>query len=182
MGLYIVLGIVLIIVLYAIILFNNLINARNSVNEAFATMDVYLKQRWDLIPNLVKCVKAYTEHEKEVLEEITNLRAQLYDTLNKNAKLNANEKITNDLNKIIALAENYPELKASEVFLDLQEKLTKVEDDIAYSRKYYNANVRDYNYKVEMFPSNLIANLFNFKKEKMFAIFESERSNPEVNL
>ena len=182
MGLYIVLGIVLIIVLYVIILFNNLVSAKNSVNEAFATMDVYLKQRWDLIPNLVKCVKAYTEHEKEVLEEITNLRAQLYDTLNKNAKLNANEKITNDLNKIIALAENYPELKASEVFLDLQEKLTKVEDDIAYSRKYYNANVRDYNYKVEMFPSNLIANLFNFKKEKMFAIFESERSNPEVNL
>lgn len=182
MGLYIVLGIAVIIVLYAIILFNNLVSARNSVNEAFATMDVYLKQRWDLIPNLVKCVKSYAEYEKEVLEEVTNLRAQLYDTLNKNAKLKANEKINDNLGKLIALAENYPELKANEVFLDLQEKLTKVEDDIAYSRKYYNANVRDYNYKVEMFPSNIIANIFNFKKEKMFVIFEAERSKPEVNL
>ena len=170
-----------ILILSVILIYNSLIYARNSVNEAFSTMDVYLKQRWDLIPNLVECVKSYMEHEKSILEEVTKIRSSMYEGLSQQAKIEANKKITTDLSKLFALAENYPELKANTVFLDLQEKLTKVEDDIAYSRKYYNANVRDLNNKIQMFPTNIIASMFGFKEAKMFEIDEAQREPIKVS-
>ena len=181
MELYVIIVCLAILVLFLILAYNALIGARNSVNEAFSTMDVYLKQRWDLIPNLVECVKSYMEHEKSILEEVTKIRSSMYEGLSQQAKIEANKKITTDLSKLFALAENYPELKANTVFLDLQEKLTKVEDDIAYSRKYYNANVRDLNNKIQMFPTNIIASMFGFKEAKMFEIDEAQREPIKVS-
>ena len=126
-----------IILVYGIITYNNLTKWKNLVKEAFSTMDIYLKKRWDLIPNLVEIVKGYAQHEKDVLEKITELRTNNYEEMSKDKKININEQITNNLSKIVAIAENYPELKSSENFSQLSKDLTKIEDEIANSRKYY---------------------------------------------
>jgi len=171
--------ILVIIVIYVVITLNSFVKLKNDVVEAFATMDVYLKKRWDLIPNLVNVVKSYSTYEAEALENIIKTR---YDSLNTNSKISENEKIAENLSKIIALVEAYPELKANSNFLDLSESLTSIENDIANSRKYYNAVVRIYNNKIEMFPSNIIAKLFGFKDYSSFQIDEDEKNNVEVSL
>ncbi len=147
-------------------------------------MDVYLKKRWDLIPNIVSVVKGYAKHEEDTLKEITSLRSNVnsYDKLSSEEKINTNLKVNNNLTKLFALVEAYPELKANENFLSLQKDLTVIEDEIAQSRKYYNAVVRDYNNKVEMFPSNIIANLFGYHSKKMFEANDTERDNVKVDL
>ena len=145
-------------------------------------MDVYLKKRWDLIPNLVEVVKGYMKHESEVLEEIVKLRSSVYDKMPSSEKIDANQQISNGLAKIMAVAENYPDLKASQNFSDLTQQLSKIEDEIANSRKYYNAVVRILNTKIEMFPSNIIAKMFNFNIEKMFEANKDERNNVKVEL
>ena len=143
-------------------------------------MDVYLKKRWDLIPNLVETVKGYASHEKDTLKEIVELRNSSYDNMSDDEKIKKNEQISNGITKIMALAEAYPELKANENFRDLSNQLTKVEEDIANSRKYYNGVVRMFNNKVEMFPSNIFANLFGFKSKAMFEASANERENVKV--
>ena len=155
-----------IILVYGIITYNNLTKWKNLVKEAFSTMDIYLKKRWDLIPNLVEIVKGYAQHEKDVLEKITELRTNNYEEMSKDKKININEQITNNLSKIVAIAENYPELKSSENFSQLSKDLTKIEDEIANSRKYYNGTVRIYNNKIQMFPSSIIAKIFGFKENQ----------------
>lgn len=180
MGLYVVIGIVVLIALYVLTQYNSFIKLNNRVKEAFATMDVYLKKRWDLIPNLVESVKGYMKHESGVLEEIVKLRNTSYDKMSPSDKIEANQQISSGLSKLMAVAENYPDLKASQNFSDLTHQLTKIEDEIANSRKYYNAVVRNLNTKIEMFPSNIIANMFNFKSSKMFEANESERNNVKV--
>lgn len=180
MWIYIVIAVVAIIVIYAISLYNSFVKLANRVEEAFSTMDVYLKKRWDLIPNIVETVKGYAKHEKETLKEIVDLRNGAYDQMSDEEKIKANQQLTKGINKIIALAENYPELKASENFRDLTNQLAKVEEDIANSRKYYNAVVRNYNDKVEMFPSNIFAKLFGYKEKVMFEASETERENVKV--
>lgn len=171
-----------IIVLYTIIQYNSLVKTNNLVKEAFSTMDVYLKKRWDLIPNLVEVVKGYANYEKDALNEITTLRTNIYDNMSINKKIDINEQITQNISKIMAISENYPELRASENFLKLSKELTEIEDEIANSRKYYNGTVRMLNNKIQMFPSNIVANIFKFKQEKMFEANTEEKNNIKVNL
>ncbi len=182
MYIYILIGIVVLIILYALVQYNNFVKLNNSVKESFSTMDIYLKKRWDLIPNLVEVVKGYAKHEKDTFSEITELRTRSYDNMSIDKKIDINEQLTNSLSRIMAISENYPELKASENFNQLSKELTKIEDEIANSRKYYNGTVRMLNNKVQMFPSNLIASIFGFKEYKMFEINENEKDNVKVQL
>lgn len=145
-------------------------------------MDVYLKKRWDLIPNLVETVKGYMKHEKSTLKEIVELRNKAYDKMTEEDKVDVNNKLTQGISKLFALAESYPDLKANQNFMDLSAQLTKVEDDIANSRKYYNGAVRTLNDKVLMFPGNMIAGMLGFKTRKMFEAAETERENVKVSL
>lgn len=180
MLLYIIIGIIVLIALYVLTTYNSLVLLRNRVEEAFSTMDVYLKKRWDLIPNLVETVKGYAKHESSTLEEVTKLRTASYDDMSEDEKVEVNKKISQGITKIMAIGEAYPELKANENFNNLSNQLQKVEEDIANSRKYYNGTVRTMNDKIQMFPSNIIANIFDFKARKMFEVDEAQRENVKV--
>lgn len=181
MWIYIIIAIVLIIVMYVLVTYNNFIKLKNMVQEAFSTMDVYLKKRWDLIPNLIETVKGYVKHEENTLKEIVDLRGSSYDSMSDDEKVKANQTISKDINKIMLVAENYPDLKASANFQDLSRELTKVEEDIANARKYYNGAVEMFNNKVEMFPSNILAKLFGYKPKAMFETDSNERENVKVS-
>lgn len=180
MLIYIIIAIVFLIIIYALTLYNSFIRINNKVKEAFSTMDVYLKKRWDLIPNLVESVKGYAKHEHETLKEVVGLRNNTYDSMSDEDKIKTNVQLSNGINKIMMLAERYPDLKANENFKDLSNQLTKVEDDIANSRKYYNGVVRLFNNKVEMFPNNMVATLFGYKTKTMFEASINERENVKV--
>lgn len=182
MTIYIIVGIVALIIVYLLICYNSFVKLNNQVKEAFSTMDVYLKKRLDLIPNIVETVKEYAKHEKETLEEVVNLRNSSYDKMNDSTKVDVNNKLSQGLGRLMAIAENYPELKANENFKDLSNQLSKVEDDIANARKYYNGAVKVYNNKVEMFPSNIFARLFGYKSKAMFEANADERENVKVEL
>lgn len=182
MWIYIIIVIIVLIIIYAFALYNSLIKLNNKVKEAFSTMDVYLKKRWDLIPNIVETVKGYAKHEKETLKEVIELRNSVYDKMSDDEKIKTNEQLSNGINKIMLLAEAYPDLKANENFKDLSNQLMKVEDEIANSRKYYNGVIRIYNNKVEMFPSNIFARLFGYKSKSMFEASANERENVKVKL
>lgn len=169
----ILLAIVALIVLIALYIgatYNALVRKRNSVDEAFATMDVYLKKRWDLIPNLVSTVKGYAKHEAETLEKVIAARNGGYNTLSDEEKIEANKEISRGIASINVVAERYPDLKANQNFMNLQNQLNSTENDIANARKYYNAIVKLYNNKVQMFPSSIVASMFHFEKKQMFAI------------
>lgn len=169
------------IIVYIINAYNKGIILRNYVKEAFSTMDVYMKKRWDLIPNLVETVKGYMTHEQGTLTKIAELRNQNYSGLNNEQKMDINSQLGIGLSKLIAVAENYPELKANENFSKLMDELSNVEEDIANSRKYYNGTVREYNNYTELFPTNIIALIFGFKSEKMYEISDLERENVKVS-
>lgn len=179
---YIIIAIIVLLVIYVFATYNSLIKSKNYVKEAFSTMDVYLKKRWDLVPNLVEVVKGYAKYEQETLSKVTELRASAYDSMSANKKISINEQITEGISKIIAISENYPELKANENFMQLSSELVNVESDIENSRKYYNGTVRNYNNKIQMFPSNIIAGAFGFKEEKMFEADSEEKNNVKVDL
>lgn len=166
---------------YIIMSYNSAVKLRNYVKEAFSTMDVYLKKRWDLVPNLVECVSAYAKHEKSVFEGVTNLRARNYENMSLEEKINVNNTISESLPKIVAISENYPELKANTNFSELMTNLSSIEEDIANSRKYYNGTVRELNNFLEIFPTNIIAKVFGFKPEKMFEITSDQRENVKVD-
>ena len=169
------------LIVYIIVTVNKIIKANNKVKEAFSTMDVYLKKRWDLIPNLVNTTKAYAKYESETLEGIVKERTN-YAKLSMKDKLSSNEEISSNLNKLLALAESYPELKANENFLDLSKQLTTVEDEIAHSRKYYNASVREFNNRIEMVPSNIVAKIFGYKSKNMFEATAEEKENIKIEM
>ena len=177
---YIIIAIVVIIAIFALTTYNSLVRLNNKVKEAFSTMDVYLKKRWDLIPNIVETVKGYAAHEKETLASVINLRNGAYDSMSDEEKIKANKELSKGVVKIMALAEAYPELKANENFKDLSQQLTRVEEDIANSRKYYNGVVRTFNDKVLVFPNNIFAGLFGFKEREMFEVDAAERENVKV--
>ncbi len=179
---YIIVAIIALMVIYLLVCYNSFVKLNNQVKEAFSTMDVYLKKRWDLIPNVVEIVKGYAKHEEEALKEIVNLRNVPYEKMNDSTKVDVNNKISQRLGKIMAIVENYPELKANESFKDLSKQLVQVEDDIANARKYYNGAVRVYNNKIEMFPSNVFAKLFGYKSKAMFEANTDERNNVKVEL
>ena len=180
MWLYIIIAVVVVLLLLVFTTYNNFVKLNNKVEEAFSTMDVYLKKRWDLIPNIVETVKGYAKHEKSTLEEIINLRNSSYDKMNTNDKVDVNNKLSQGISKLMAIIEAYPDLKANENFKDLSNQLTKVEDDIANARKYYNGTVRIFNDKVQMFPSNIVALIFGYKSKIMFEANTTERENVKV--
>lgn len=182
MGLYIGIGIIVILLIYVFVTYNKLVSLKIRVDEAFSTMDVYLKKRWDLIPNIVETVKGYAEHEKSTLEAVVALRNGAYNNMSTENKLDVNNKLTDALSRLMLISENYPELKASENFKNLSNELVKVEDEIANARKYYNGTVRLMNNKVQMFPSNLVAKMFGYKNEKMFEAIAEERENVNIKL
>lgn len=179
---YIIIGTIVILLIYILITYNSFINSRNLVKEAFSTMDIYLKKRWDLIPNLIEVVKGYSKYENETLTKITSLRSSSYDELTMDNKININEDLSRCLSNIFAVSENYPELKANELYTNLSNNLISIEDEIANSRKYYNGTVRNFNNKIQMFPNNILAKLFRFKEFKMFEANAEEKNNVGVNL
>ncbi len=182
MWIYVIMFIILILLIFIIVMYNSFIKLNNKVNEAFATMDVYLKKRWDLVPNLIEIVKGYTSHEIETLESMIDLRNSAYEHISAAEKISANERLANGLSKIMMLAEAYPDLKANQNFLDLSSKLTTVEEDIANARKYYNAVVRLFNDKVQMFPSNLLARILGYHEKQMFEAGTAERENISIKM
>jgi LemA protein len=182
---YIVLGIVIavvvIIVLWYISAYNSFIKMKNNIEEAFATIDVYLKKRFDLIPNLVETVKGYAAHERETLEQVIAARNNVASSSTTEERLQNENMLTNTLRSLFAVSEAYPNLKADTSFLNLQGQLQQVETDLANARKYYNANVKMFNTKLLTFPTNLIARQFNFTKQPMFETSnEAERENVQV--
>ena len=178
----VVLGILLLGIVYVVMTYNRGIRLRNLVREAFSTMDVYLKKRWDLIPNLVETAKGYAKHEAETFKQVAQLRNQgNYGKLPNAEKIELNAQLDAGLARLLAVVENYPELKANQQFNQLMHELSNVENDIANARKYYNATVRALNNYVQLFPSNLVANLVGISLEPMFETSEKERENVTVS-
>lgn len=173
--------IAIVIVFFIIGAYNKGVSLRNYTKEAFSTMDVYLKKRWDLLPNLVEIVKSYASHEKDVFTKVVELRAKNYSQMTNGEKITADKEIKSIVGSLFAVAENYPELKANETYTKLMEQLNALENDIANSRKYYNGTVREYNTYLEIFPTNIIGSMFGMKKENMFEIEETERENVKVD-
>lgn len=173
--------IVLILGIYTGATYNSLVNLKNTVEEAFATMDVYLKKRWDLIPNIVESVKGYAKHEAATLQSVISARNGRYSEMTADQKLQANAELSRGLAGFNILAEQYPDLKANQNFLDLNNQLQRTEEDIANARKYYNAVVKNYNNKIEMFPSSIIAKMFKFGKKQMFVI-ENEAEKQAIKV
>lgn len=161
-------------------MYNSLVKMRNKVKQAESGIDVYLNQRFDLIPNLVECVKGYSKHEKDILENVIKLRAEYIN--NKNTDLKQAENLNNNMNQVIAVAENYPELKASEQYLNLQKSLSKIESQLQAARRIYNVEVTKYNTKIATVPNNVIAGLFGFKEADLFTIEEYKKENIEIEL
>lgn len=179
-GVYIAIGVIVIILLWVVSAYNGLVKLRNMVREAFSTMDVYMKKRYDLIPNLVETVKGYAAHEAGTLEKVIQARNAAASATTIEGKIEGENALAGTLKSLFALSEAYPDLKANTNFMDLQRQLQTVEGDIANSRKYYNAVVRDYNIKIESFPSVIVASMFGFKHETMFEINSAERENVKV--
>ena len=169
-----------IIVAWVVITYNSLIQFRNRIENAWSQIDVQLKRRVDLIPNLVETVKGYAGHEKEVFLKVTEARSALQNAKTVGANADANNMLTGALKTLFAVAEAYPELKANQNFMMLQEELSGVESKIAYSRQFYNDTVLKYDNKREMFPSNVIAGMFNFKEQEYFVIDEAEKGPVKV--
>jgi LemA protein len=176
----IVLLIIIGILVYFVSIYNSLVKLRNRVKNAWSQIDVQLKRRTDLIPNLMETVKGYAAHEKGVLENVTRARANLMNAQTPQENAEANNVLSGALKSLFAVAENYPDLKASQNFQDMQRQLSETEDKIAYSRQFYNDTVLMYNNKIQMFPSNLVASQFNFLEEEFFEVVDTEREVPEV--
>ncbi len=176
----IIVFIIVLFLLYFGYLYNSLVQLRNRVENAWSQIDVQLKRRADLVPNLVETVKGYAKHEKTVLENVTRARSALMNARDVGEVEKADNMLTGALKSLFAVAENYPNLKANENFLKLQEELEEIENRIAYSRQFYNDTVLMYNNKCQMIPSNIIASLFNFKEAEFFQIEKSSRKLPKV--
>lgn len=166
---------------YIILTYNSLIQLRNRIQEALSGIDVQLKRRIDLIPNLVETVKGYAKHEKSVFENVTKARTALMNADSMEEKAKANNMLSDTLKSLFAVAEAYPDLKANANFSELQRQLEDTEDKIAFSRQFYNSNVLAYNNSIQMFPSNIIAGIFNFDRKEFFETEPEERKNVKVS-
>ena len=170
------------IVIALIVMRNNLVVARQRVKNAWSQIDVQLQRRFDLIPNLVETVKGYMAHESDVLEKVTSLRSSWTNAKTVEDKASIDSSLSSTLKTIMAVSENYPELKANTIFADLSEELRNTENKISFSRQFYNDSVTRYNTKLELFPSNLVAGMFNFQKKELFAAESDEaRKNVKVD-
>ena len=175
--LLVVLGV---IAMYVISLNNTLVKMKQMVNEATSDIETFLKQRYDLIPNLVETVKGYAKHEKELFEDVTKLRSEAMSAGSTDEKLKLDKQLQQGISKIFAIAENYPELKANENFLNLQANLKDMEEEIQKSRRFYNGTVRDFNTKIQVFPSNIFAKMFGFSEFPFFEASDEEKQNVQV--
>lgn len=167
-----------VVVLWIIMIYNGLIKLKNQVDEAWSDIDVQLKRRYDLIPNLVSTVKGYAAHEQAVFENVTKARSQAMQAGSAADKAQAENMLTGALKSLFAVAEAYPDLKANQNFLELQRELTDTEDKIQASRRFYNGNVRDFNTKIEVFPNNMIAGMLHFTKREFFELTEEAAKEP----
>ena len=164
-----------------VLMYNTLVGKRNQIHNIFGTMDALLKKRWDLIPNLVSTVKGYADHERGLFEAVTEARSKAQQgRLNEDQQVGLENSFMQLLGVVRATVENYPDLKASDNFMHLQRTLNELEEQISAARRAYNASVTDYNNSVQMFPTNIIAGMFNFKEKTLFQIEAAERENPEV--
>ena len=178
----IILVIVVLIALFIINVYNGLVKSRQKVKNAWSQIEVQLQRRFDLIPNLVECVKGYMTHESEVLEKVTALRSSWANANGIEEKANLDNQLSGVLKTIMAISENYPDLKANQNFADLQNNLKETENKISFSRQFYNDTVTMYNTKIEVFPDNIVASMFNFKAEPLFNVDSDEaRKNVKVN-
>ena len=181
MNIIIAISIIIIIFMYFIITYNRLIRHRNMIHEAWSNVDVQLKRRYNLIPNLIEAVKGYMRHEQKILEDIAAMRNKTMDSDAIKDKSELEGRLSRTLRKFFAIAEAYPELKANQNFLDLQDELADIEEQIQMARRYFNGTVREFNILIESVPSNLVAKTFNFDQEDYFEIEEiTERDVPEV--
>ena len=183
-GLYIVLGFLVIILVWIISIYNSLVRLRQHIQDSWSGIETELRRRYDLIPNLVETVKGYAAHEKVVFERVVAARTRAADSTGSPSSQAADENVlVQGLRQLFAVSESYPELKASQNFLELQKELANTEDRIQAARRFYNGNVRDLNTRIEIFPSNLVASLFNFKRAEYFEIEEVAATQaPEVVL
>ncbi len=180
-ALYILLGIIVVLLFGAVAIYNNLVKNKNLVQEGWSGIDVQLKRRADLIPNLLETVKGYMGHERGVLEKVTELRSQTLQAQGVAAKAQAEGALGAALGHLFAVAENYPDLKASQNFMELQKSLGEIEDQIQLARRYYNGAARNLNILIGSFPSNLIANNFGFTTVEYFEVQEGDRAVPKVS-
>jgi LemA protein len=178
--LYVILAVIAVLVLWLVMVYNGLITLRNRTDEAWSDIDVQLKRRHDLIPNLVNTVQGYATHERELFEKVTEARAAAMGAKSPEEHAKAENALSSTLKSLFAVAENYPELKASENFAKLQDELSDTENKIQAARRFYNGNVRDFNTKLQVFPNNMVAGALNFKKYEFFEIEGMERETPEV--
>ena len=181
---WVIIGIVVILLLVLVAMYNGLVRLRNQVKNAWAQIDVQLKRRYDLIPNLVETVKGYMTHERETLEAVTNARniAQQASSASAGERAKVEGELSSALSRLLVTVENYPDLKANQNFLALQEELTSTENKISFSRQYYNDSVLKYNNKTQMFPSNIIASITGFKAGEFFEVtVAAEREAPKVS-
>ncbi|MCB9880527.1 MAG: LemA family protein [Planctomycetes bacterium] len=177
-ALYVALGVIVLLVFFVIALYNGLVSGRNEVKNAWSQVDVQLKRRYDLIPNLVETAKGYLKHERETLEAVTKARQMAIDAKGVEEHARAENMLTSTLRSLFAVAENYPELKANTTMLQLQEELTTTENRIGFARQSYNDSVLRYNNKVEQFPSNLLAGTFGFDKSEFFELEDAVAREP----
>ena len=178
---YVVLGVIVVVVLWVVGVFNGLVTLKNRAKEAWSDIDVQLKRRYDLIPNLVETVKGYASHEKETFDKVIQARSKAMSAQGLKEKGDAENALSGTLKSLFALSENYPDLKASVNFLELQKELTDTEDKIQAARRFYNGNVLDLNTKLELFPTNMIAGMFGFKVSEFFNAEEGEKALPRVS-
>jgi len=184
LAVYIIIGVVVVLLIIFIATYNGLVRLRNQVKNAWAQIDVQLKRRYDLIPNLVETAKGYMKHERETLEAVTNARnlAQQSSSAGAGERAKAEGELSSALSRLLAVVENYPDLKANQNFLALQEELTSTENKISFSRQFYNDSVLRYNNKTQMFPSNIIASMTSFKASEFFEVtVAAEREAPKVS-
>lgn len=171
---------VVLVLLYLVSTYNSLVNLRNKVKDQWSQVDVLLKRRADLIPNVVETVKGYAGHEKETLEAVVNARNKAVSATNQHEEMEANGELTQALGRLFALTEAYPDLKANVNFMDLQTNLKETEDKISFARQFYNDTVLTYQNKIEMFPSNIVASLFGFKAAEFFEATDAEKEAVKV--
>lgn len=181
MVLWIIVGIAVIIVAGVIYIYNSLVRSKVRVDEAWSDIDVQLKRRYDLIPNLIETVKGYAKHEKALLENVTKARTQAMGAQGLAEKGKSENMLSDTLKSLFAVAENYPDLKANENFLELQRELTDTEDKIQAARRFYNGNVRDLNTKIQVFPTNMLAGMLGFKEREFFEAEEGEKETVKVD-
>src|SRR3990167_3680597 len=177
----IILAVITVVILWLIFDYNGLVKLKNRAKEAWSDISVQLKRRYDLIPNLVQTVKGYATHERELFEKVTRARASAMSAQGVKEKAGAENMLSDTLKSLFAVAENYPDLKASANFLELQRELTDTEDKIQASRRFYNTNVRDLNIKIESFPTNMMASMFGFKQMELFEAAGGEKGPIKVN-